>query len=68
MPPRKEPTIFVARTSGVVKIKGKQHTFIAGRTRIRDGHPLLKAAPDHFIPMQLDYDVEQATAAPGEQR
>lgn len=68
MPRTKEPTIYVARSSGVLKVDGKVHTYYAGRTRVRAGHPLLKAIPDRFEPMKLDYDIEQATAAPGESR
>ena len=64
----KEPEIYVATSSGVVKIDGKLHNYYGGTTRVRAGHPLLKAAPRAFKPMKLDYEVEQATKAPGEKR
>lgn len=43
---------------------------IAGVTRVREGHKLLKMYPDWFQPIedQLVREVEQATAAPGETR
>ena len=70
MPRKQEPKaeIYVARSTGVIRIKGESFTYIAGRTRVRAGHPLLKALPDKFQPLSLDYDLEQATAAPGERR
>lgn len=64
----KEPEIYVARSSGVIKIAGRTYRYTAGRTRVRAGHELLRALPDKFVPMDVDYDVEQATAAPGERR
>lgn len=63
-----DPVIFVARSSGVVMIDGQIHRYVQGQTRVRAGHPLLKARPDKFVPLKLDYDIEQATAAPGERR
>jgi hypothetical protein len=51
-----------------VRIDGVLTNYYAGTTRVRAGHPLLKAAPGKFEPMTLDYETEQATAAPGEKR
>ena len=68
MPRTTEPELYVARSSGVIKVKGETITYLAGRTRVRAGHPLLKARPDAFVPLEANYDVEQATAAPGEKR
>lgn len=64
----KEPEIYVARSSGVVKIDGKIYNYYGGTTRVRAGHPLLKAAPNSFKPMELDYDIEDASATPGTKR
>jgi hypothetical protein len=63
-----EPTVYVAISSGVVKIDGTLYRYSQGQTRVRAGHPLLKARPDKFAPLKLDYEIEQATAAPGERR
>jgi hypothetical protein len=71
MPAAKKATeVYVATDSGSVEIKGESYVFIRGVTRIRAGHPILKAVPDSFAPAedQLHYDTEQATAAPGEKR
>ena len=72
MPPRKkqpdEPSVYVAKTSGAIKVKGQLYRFAAGVTRVRVDHPLRKAHPHLFEPMALDLEIEQATAAPGERR
>lgn len=39
----------------------------AGET-VREGHPLLRSNPDKFEPFTVTYEVEQATAGPGEKR
>ena len=63
-----EAAIYVARSSGVVKIDGQLVNYYGGTTRVRAGHPLLKAAPGAFKPMELDYEIEKATKAPGQKR
>jgi hypothetical protein len=68
MPKKKEPEIYVATSSGVMKIDGKLHNYYGGTTRVRAGHPLLKAAPGKFKPMELDYELEEATKTPGRKR
>lgn len=62
------PSIYVARSSGVKKINGTVYRYVRGQTRVRAGHELLEALPDKFMPLALDYDVEQMTSAPGERR
>ena len=39
-----------------------------GLTRVRAGHSLVDSYPDYFQPISVDFDVERATAAPGEKR
>lgn len=68
MPRAKEPEIYVARSSGVIKVDGQVYNYYGGTTRVRAGHPLLKAAPDKFKPLELDYEIEDASAAPGKKR
>ena len=65
-----EPTIYVAKESFHCQIDGVDYAVRGGITRVRAGHALLKANPDYFEPVSsaVDYDVEQATAAPGEKR
>ncbi|PXY25154.1 hypothetical protein BAY59_24315 [Prauserella coralliicola] len=60
--------IFVATESAVLFAEGRQHVIHKGSTRIRAGHPLLKRNSHLFKPLDVHFDVEQATAAPGEQR
>ena len=46
--------IFVARSSGVVKVNGTIHRYYRGLTRVPANHALLKAVPDKFEPMRLE--------------
>lgn len=62
--------IYVANESGSTEIKGQAYYFTKGVTRVREGHILLKTLPHLFNPIEdhVDYEVEQATKAPGEKR
>lgn len=61
--------IFVARESfQTVLADGSIATVTAGSTRVREGHELLNGRAELFVPLTVDYDVEQATDAPGEKR
>lgn len=66
---RAEPDIYVATTAFSCELDGEPVVVTAGE-RIRRGHPLLRKQPDYFEPVDatVQYDVEQATAAPGELR
>lgn len=61
-------TIYVARESFSTILKGEHIPVVGGRTRVREGHPLLKGREHLFEPLTVDYEMEQATAAPGEKR
>jgi hypothetical protein len=63
-----EGRILVAKDSFVALVKGVEYTVHGGVTRIREGHPLQKAMPEAFEPLTVHFEVEQATAAPGEKR
>lgn len=71
MPPRRNqtPDIYVAKVGFSCELDGERYQVTAGE-RIRFGHPLLRSQPDYFEPVDttVHYDVEQATAAPGERR
>lgn len=58
--------IYVARTSGTTEVDGQSFVFITGVTRVREGHPVLKACPDYFEPIteHVHHEWEQADAAP----
>ncbi len=62
--------IYVAKETGAVELDGSPVMIQKGHTRVRQGHQLLKRYPEMFEPIDLfvHYDVEQATAAPGEKR
>jgi hypothetical protein len=51
----------------VAQIDGADVTFTQ-QTYVREGHWLLEKYPELFRPVRVQYDVEQATAAPGERR
>lgn len=63
-----EGVIYVAKESFTTMLNGEEVTVAAGRTRVREGHELLRGRMHLFEPMVVDYEVEQATAAPGEKR
>jgi hypothetical protein len=60
--------IYVARETFTAK--GYDYPIKAGQTRLREGHPLLRSHADAFEPIAAspEFDIEQATAAPGERR
>jgi len=66
----KSDRVYVATESFACQIEGKDYQITKGQTRVREGHPLLQTNPQYFRPMEenVHYDVEQATAAPGEKR
>lgn len=61
--------IQVAKDSFSATIDGVPYAVNKGE-RVREGHPLLKGREALFEPVDLKvhYDIEQATAAPGERR
>jgi hypothetical protein len=64
-----KPSYYRAKESFVTMYDGEQLSVPAGEI-VRAGHPLLKRREDHFEPVESfgRFDVEQATAAPGEKR
>lgn len=62
--------LFVATETGTAVVRGEEYPFKRGVTHVRVGHPILKACPQYFQPAEerVDYDVEAATAGPGEKR
>lgn len=68
--PRRNPDmdILIAVESGIAHVGGEECVVRRGITRARRGHPLVAATPNWWKPIDVHYDVEQATAAPGEKR
>lgn len=60
--------IYVANDSFTTVLDGVPIVVHKGQTRVRAGHPLLKGKAALFDLLTVQYDVEQATKAPGEQR
>lgn len=67
--PKKTAEIYVAKDGFACSIDGEEIRVAQGE-RVRAGHALLRSHADYFKPVDEDvhYDVEQATAAPGELR
>ena len=68
---RQEADVYVAKESFAWSgPDGENYQVHKGRTRVRAGHPLLAANPGYFelADVTVHYDIEQATAAPGEKR
>jgi hypothetical protein len=65
----KKIDLYQARESFVTHLDGEQIAVSAGDL-VRAGHPLLKGRDELFEPAEgyVRFDVEQATASPGEQR
>jgi len=62
--------IYIATETGTLTVKGEPYDIHANRTRVREGHPLLKAHPAFFKLEDdaVDYEWQTATKAPGERR
>lgn len=62
--------VYIARQSFVAQVEGKKVFITEGVTRVRRGHALLKGREHLFEPADahVHFEVEQATAAPGEKR
>lgn len=52
--------IYVARATGIERVGDTEYHYIAGKTRLRAGHPLLKARPEKFKAEALDTETVYA--------
>jgi hypothetical protein len=66
---RNQADIYVAKVAFFAEVDGEQVAVAAGE-RVRAGHPLRDAQGGYFEPIDtpVHYEVEQATAGPGEKR
>lgn len=62
--------VYVATATFMCEIDGEQIRVDKGKTRVRAGHVLIDRYGGSFAPVEngVQYEVEQATAAPGERR
>lgn len=60
--------VYVATETFATTIDDEPVVVQKGVTRVREGHPLLAGREQMFEELEVHYDVEQATAAPGERR
>lgn len=62
--------VFVANETYATDIEGKPYMIRKGIDRVMGGHPLVKQNPEYWDPAgdRLTYEVERATAEPGEKR
>jgi hypothetical protein len=56
--------IYVSKVNGLADYDGGQVQLVAGITRVREGHPLLKNRESVFEEITVDYEVETARQAP----
>ena len=71
-------SIYVAKRAAMVFYEGRRIMVKKGMTTIREGHPILKANPDLFQPLNVDFEtagpvsvprvVEEATDVPNQPR
>ncbi len=68
--PAKGRAVYVATENFLADVDGVPQTFRRGVTRVREGHPILKGREHYFrlADESVHYEVEAATAAPGEKR
>lgn len=62
--------VYEAKTTFTCEHEG-QHTLVRKGSVVREGHPILTGREELFqlhAPRGVDFEVEQATAAPGELR
>lgn len=70
--PRKHPDegrrVYVPKEDFWTDVDGVPTLFKRDMTRVREGHDLLRTHGNLFEVIHVQYDVEQATDAPGELR
>lgn len=59
--------IYAPKEPFVANIDGQDISFTP-QTLVREGHRILDLHPNLFEPVRVAFDVEQATAKPGEKR
>lgn len=60
--------LYIATESFDTTVKGELAQVKGGMTIVREGHPLLKGREHLFKEVEAHFEVEKATAEPGEKR
>jgi len=60
--------IYAPKEDFVAPYGGADVTFSRGRTLVREGHPILGSFGHLFEEVNVEFDVEEATAEPGKRR
>ena len=60
--------MLVAARSGTIVLEGKTYRLRKDETRVRAGHPLVKGREELFKPLEVSYDLEETSSAPGQVR
>lgn len=68
MTAKKDGAIYIAAESFTTSLDGVPVLVTAGETRVREGHPLLAGREHLFRLLDVHYDIEDASAAPGAKR
>lgn len=53
-----EGAILVAKTGAMFDYEGQKVFLVAGRTTVREGHPVLKGREHLFRPLKVDFEME----------
>lgn len=56
-------TIYVATSTVLTPVAGRDTRIVAGRTTVREGHPLLASHRHLFAPLVPTFEVEQVEQA-----
>lgn len=48
-----DPGLYVANTTGVIRVDGVIYRYTRGKTIVKKGNPLLRALPGRFSPMDI---------------
>ena len=52
--PQLDAEVYTAQSTGVIKIDGKLHRYIEGRSYSRN-HPVVRRLPERFAPLSLEF-------------
>lgn len=66
--PESGSILYTPKSPFTAEVDGYPYSFTPGRDLVREGHELLSRLPELFEPVQVRFDVEEASAEPGKRR